>query len=156
VESGESFRKLWVGGVSSAHGAKRHGADARLVRLHFGAVRTPQVLFQRVVETCLLRVHVYGRRLVLRQAVWVSAGEAHEVQPSTSCDDLPRALQARRGDGADNGGRWAQCGTSMPSSSTEARGIAQPRQANIMASKMGISGVLLRPTMGTKETLGPR
>jgi hypothetical protein len=139
--------------VSGAHGAKGRGADARLVRLHFGAVRAPQVLVQSVVEPCLLRVHVYGRRLVLRQAVWVSAGEAHEVQPSTSCDNLPRALQAvaRRGDGADNGGRWAQCGTSMSSSSTEARRIAQPRQANMMASKMGISGVLLRPTMGTKE-----
>ena len=70
-----SFRKLLGGSVSGAHVAKGHGANARLVRLHFGAVRAPQVLVQRVVEPCLLRVHVYGRRLVLRQAVWVSAGE---------------------------------------------------------------------------------
>ena len=100
-----SFRKLWGEGVSGARGAKRHGTDARLVRLHFGAVSAPQVLVQRVVEPCLLRVHVYGRSLVLRQAVRVRAGEAHEVQPRPSCDDLPRALRGRRGDGADNGSR---------------------------------------------------
>ena len=67
-----SLRKLLEGGRVSGV-AELNACGVRFVRFDLGAVSAPEVLVQHAIKVRLLRVNVYGRRLVHVQAVGFSA-----------------------------------------------------------------------------------